>query len=97
MAARGASGRGVSKSQALLDEQALLAAMAYVDLNPVRAGIAGSLETSDYTSIQERLSVLPAAVEEVVVLAVEENPAEIGPDVPMATEKNTGGSRLPSW
>jgi hypothetical protein len=29
--------------------------MAYVDLNPVRAGIANSPETSDYTSIQERI------------------------------------------
>ncbi len=29
--------------------------MMYVDLNPIRAGIADSLHTSDYTSIQERI------------------------------------------
>jgi len=50
---------GRFKSQALLDEQALLAAMAYVDLNPVRAGIAQTPEASDYTSIQERIGGLP--------------------------------------
>jgi REP element-mobilizing transposase RayT len=43
-------------SQALKTEEALLSCMVYVDLNPVRAGIATSLETSDHTSIQERLS-----------------------------------------
>ena len=31
--------------------------MAYVDLNPIRAGISDSLENSDFTSIQERLIV----------------------------------------
>ncbi len=46
---------GRFKSQALLDERALLACMAYVDLNPVRANIADSLESSEYTSIYERL------------------------------------------
>ena len=46
---------GRFKSLALLDEKALVTCMAYVDLNPIRAGITDSLENSDFTSIQERL------------------------------------------
>ena len=41
-------------SGALLSEAALLAAMAYVDLNPVRAGIAERIEACRETSIAER-------------------------------------------
>ena len=49
------------KCQALLDEQALLAAMAYVDLNPVRAAIAQTPEESAHTSVQERIKQVKSA------------------------------------
>ncbi len=42
-------------SQALKTEEALLSCMAYVDLNPIRAGLAETPETSYYTSIRERV------------------------------------------
>lgn len=47
---------GRYKCQALCDERALLAAMAYVDLNPIRAGMADTLEGSTHTSIAERIT-----------------------------------------
>ncbi|MCP4335946.1 MAG: transposase, partial [Gammaproteobacteria bacterium] len=43
-------------SQALKSEEALLSCMAYVDLNPVRAGMADTPESSEHTSIRERLT-----------------------------------------
>jgi hypothetical protein len=46
---------GRLKSQALLDEAAILTYMSYVDLNPVRVGMAECPENSDLTSIQQRI------------------------------------------
>lgn len=46
---------GRFKSQILCDDKAVLAAMAYVDLNPIRAGMTSSVLLSHHTSIQQRI------------------------------------------
>jgi len=54
----GVSGRffeGRFKCQKLLDEAAILACSVYVDLNPVRAGMAETPEASAHTSAYERI------------------------------------------
>jgi hypothetical protein len=45
---------------AILDDEALLTVCAYIDLNPVAAGIAESPETSEHTSIKQRVDHVQA-------------------------------------
>jgi hypothetical protein len=42
----------------ILDDESLLACAAYVDLNPIRAALAETLEQSDFTSVQRRIQSL---------------------------------------
>jgi len=54
----GCTGRfweGRFKSIALLDEAAIVACMAYVDMNPIRAKVAMCVEDAPYTSVQRRI------------------------------------------
>ena len=51
----GAFFEGRFKSIAILDEEALLSVCAYIDLNPVAAGIAAVPEESDHTSVKARV------------------------------------------
>jgi REP element-mobilizing transposase RayT len=67
---RGCFWEGRYKCVPLLDESALAACLAYVDLNPIRAQIAETPETSRFTSVYERIQALgrqpgddPAAIE----------------------------------
>lgn len=50
--------QGRFRSVRILDEAGLLACAAYVDLNPIRAAMAQTLEESDYTSAQRRIESL---------------------------------------
>ena len=48
------------KSVAILDEESMLATCAYIDLNPVAAGIAETPETSPHTSVSTRVEHVKA-------------------------------------
>lgn len=56
-------------SGALLDEAAVIASLAYVDLNPIRAQIADSIAAARFTSVQARLVNLADAEDLLAYLA----------------------------
>jgi len=57
---RGTFFEGRFKSIAILDEESILTVAAYIDLNPVAAGVCGLPEHSPFTSIKERVENLIA-------------------------------------
>src|SRR5690606_33637750 len=64
----------------LCDEAALLACLAYVDLNPLRAGIALTPEESDHTSVRRRIEAHTVDPRRDAFLApLELNASHIGP------------------
>ena len=50
--------QGRYRAVRILDEETLLACAAYVDLNPIRAAMAETLESSQYTSVQRRIQAM---------------------------------------
>jgi hypothetical protein len=83
----------------LLDAAAMLACMQYVDLNSIRAGIAKTLEGSDFTGVQDRIEDLKKVKEQCADISAQcaENatlPAEATPVIAVpqslpAAERNS--------
>ncbi|WP_298775682.1 transposase [uncultured Shewanella sp.] len=83
---RGAFWQGRFKSQALLDEPALLACIMYVDLAPIREQLSQSLENDYLTSISLRMSAVKHAQKDAHLydfdseyLAIAQQPATLLP------------------
>ena len=99
-AASGRFWQGRFFSQKILDDVALLACLAYVDLNLVRAGIATTPEASQHTSVYERVQALKMPpVATASESAPAPNPTEVnaisicGHEIVRATDEGTEAAK----
>ena len=74
----------------LLDEQAILACAAYVDLNPIRAAMAETLEASNHTSVQRRIQAIEEAINGESVGEVSSNKPTATSEVSIRTKQKLG-------
>ena len=72
--------QGRYRAVRILDEETLLACVAYVDLNPIRAAMAETLESSEYTSVQRRIQALQGTTADsfMAALTIDEKNDSIG-------------------
>ena len=77
---------GRYKCQALLDDAAVLTCMSYVDLNPIRAGIADNLESSSHTSALLRINRIKASTHAAKDRLSPVNSSELLAFLPISTE-----------
>lgn len=78
------------KATKLVDEASLLACAAYVDLNPIRAAMAQSLEGSNHTSVQRRIEAItdqPEADASLAPLSIDEASDPIGPQPSVSSRR----------
>src|SRR6516162_8445937 len=79
---------GRYRCQPILDESALVACLAYVDLNPIRARVAETPETSRFTSVYERIQALDQTEQRHGTPAVQ--PASPSPDYEPRARRGSG-------
>ena len=79
----------------LIDDEAILACAAYVDLNPIRAGIAQTIEDSQFTSARLRLQTIVDSTESTRrELPVQSGPVQSGVEQSSAPESTQASTEF---